>query len=90
MAEHVRDFQEKNVILPNGLTIHYYEWPGPRPNLVLLHPSSGYGRMWEATANALGTRATWCRRSTAISPVCDSPANSSPTTASISTAPARP
>src|SRR5256885_14100810 len=50
MAEHPRDFLEKNVTLPNGLKVHYYEWPGPRPNLVLLHPSSGYGRMWEATA----------------------------------------
>ena len=55
MADQTRAFQEKNVTLPNGLTIHYYEWPGPRPNLVLLHPSSGYGRMWEWTANALGS-----------------------------------
>jgi hypothetical protein len=44
MTEHARAVQEKNVTLPNGLKIHYYEWPGPRPNLVLLHPSSGYGR----------------------------------------------
>ena len=51
-----RAFHEKNVTLPNGLTIHYYEWPGPKPHLVLLHPSSGYGRMWEATASALGPR----------------------------------
>ena len=56
MVDTPRDFQEKNVTLPNGLKIHYYEWPGPRPNLVLLHPSSGYGRMWEWTANALGSR----------------------------------
>src|SRR5256885_5444576 len=56
MAEHPRDVQEKNVTLSNGLKIHYYEWPGPRPSLVLLHPSSGYGRMWEGTANALGPR----------------------------------
>ena len=51
-----RDFQERDVTLPNGLKIHYYEWPGPRPNLILLHPSSGYGRMWEGTADALGSR----------------------------------
>ena len=50
-----RAFQEKDVALPNGLTVHYYEWPGPKPNLVLLHPSSGYGRMWEWTANHLGS-----------------------------------
>src|SRR5438034_343962 len=53
MADATRAFQENDVVLPNGLKIHYYEWPGPRPNLVLLHPSSGYGRMWEATAGAL-------------------------------------
>jgi 2-(acetamidomethylene)succinate hydrolase len=56
MADQTRAFQEKNITLPNGLKIHYYEWPGPRPNLVLLHPSSGYGRMWEWTAHALGPR----------------------------------
>ena len=50
-----RHFQEKTVTLPNGLELHYYEWPGSRPNLVLLHPSSGYGRMWEETARALGS-----------------------------------
>jgi 2-(acetamidomethylene)succinate hydrolase len=51
-----RAFHEKNVTLANGLQLHYYEWPGPRPNLILLHPSSGYGRMWEATASALGSQ----------------------------------
>jgi len=56
MAEQQRDFHEKNITLRNGLTLHYYEWPGPKPNLVLLHPSSGYGRMWEGTASALGSR----------------------------------
>ena len=56
MADAARAFQEKDVVLSNGLKLHYYEWPGPRPNLVLLHPSSGYGRMWEATATALGSR----------------------------------
>ena len=51
-----RPFQEKDVTLSNGLHVRYYEWPGPGPVLVLLHPSSGYGRMWEATADALGAR----------------------------------
>jgi len=36
-----RAFEERHVVLPNGLDVHYYEWPGSRPNLVLLHPSSG-------------------------------------------------
>ena len=56
MVDAVRAFQERDIVLSNGLKVHYYEWPGPRPNLVLLHPSSGYGRMWEATASALGSR----------------------------------
>ena len=56
MSASPRDVQEKTVTLSNGLRLHYYEWPGPRPNLVLLHPSSGYGRMWEQTAHALGSR----------------------------------
>src|SRR5213593_1537087 len=56
MAEQQRDFQDKHVTLRNGLKVHYYEWPGPGPNLILLHPSSGYGRMWEWTASALGSR----------------------------------
>src|SRR2546427_13011707 len=47
---------EKDVILSNGLKVHYYEWPGSKPALILLHPFSGYGRMWEATANHLGSR----------------------------------
>jgi 2-(acetamidomethylene)succinate hydrolase len=51
-----RAFVERQVTLPNGLTVHYYEWPGAKPDLVLLHPSSGYGRMWEWTANELGAQ----------------------------------
>ena len=51
-----RAFAEKDVTLSNGLKLHYYEWDGPKPNLVLLHPSSGYGRMWEWTANHLGSQ----------------------------------
>ena len=47
---------EKNVTLSNGLKLHYYEWPGSGPTLVLLHPSSGYGRMWEWTVDKLGGR----------------------------------
>ena len=51
-----RPFEAKHVVLRNGLDVQYYEWPGSRPNLVLLHPSSGYGRMWQQTADALGSR----------------------------------
>ena len=56
MAERPREFRENDVMLSNGLKVHYYEWPGPGPILVLLHPSSGYGRMWEWTADRLGGR----------------------------------
>ena len=48
-----RDIQERTVALPNGLKMHYYEWPGRGPDLIFLHPSSGYGRMWEWTAEHL-------------------------------------
>ncbi len=51
-----RAFQEKDVTLPNGLKVRYYEWPGPVPTLVLRHPSSGYGRMWEWMVDRLGDR----------------------------------
>src|SRR5437870_12023611 len=47
---------EKDVILSHRLKVHYSEWPGSKPALIFLHPSSGYGRMWEATANHLGSR----------------------------------
>lgn len=49
-----REIQEKTVTLPNRLNMHYYEWPGSGPNLIFLHPSSGYGRMWEWAADHLG------------------------------------
>ena len=44
----------KNLTLANTLKMRYYQWPGSGPNLVFLHPSSGYGRMWDMTAQALG------------------------------------
>jgi 2-(acetamidomethylene)succinate hydrolase len=56
MADRTREFQTRDVTLANGLKLRYYEWPGSGPTLVLLHPSSGYGRMWEWTADALGSR----------------------------------
>jgi 2-(acetamidomethylene)succinate hydrolase len=56
MPDAPRTFHEKDVTLANGLKVHYYEWSGPEPALVLLHPSSGYGRMWEWTAEHLGSR----------------------------------
>ena len=43
----------KEITLGNGLNMRYYEWPGTGPNMVLLHPSSGYGRMWDMTAGFL-------------------------------------
>lgn len=49
-----RPVEEKTTTLSNGLRMHYYEWPGKGPNLIFLHPSSGYGWMWEWTAEHLG------------------------------------
>ena len=49
-----REMHEKAVELPNGLVTHYYEWPGSGPKLLLLHPTTGYGRIWEWLAEALG------------------------------------
>jgi 2-(acetamidomethylene)succinate hydrolase len=46
--------QEKTITLPSGVRMHYCEWAGKGPNLIFLHPSSGYGRMWEWTAEHLG------------------------------------
>ena len=45
-----------DIALSNGLKMRYYEWLGAGPALVLLHPSSGYGRMWDMTARSLGGR----------------------------------
>lgn len=49
-----REMLERTVELSNGLSTHYYEWPGSGPILIFLHPSAGYGRMWEWVINALG------------------------------------
>ena len=54
MAQTPIEPQTKGIILANGLRMRYHEWPGTGPNLVLLHPSSGYGRMWDMTARTLG------------------------------------
>ena len=37
----------------NGFDMHYWEWPGSKPNLVCLHPSGHYGRIWERVAQQL-------------------------------------
>ena len=50
------DPEKKDVTLSSGLKMHYCQWAGTGPNLVLLHPSSGYGRMWDMTVEALGGR----------------------------------
>jgi pimeloyl-ACP methyl ester carboxylesterase len=42
----------KNV-LANGINIKYWEWEGKGTPIIMLHPSSGYGRMWDHTARLL-------------------------------------
>lgn len=53
MAQRSTEPLTKNVTLSNGLKMRYYEWPGNGPALIFLHPSSGYGRMWDFTARRL-------------------------------------
>jgi len=50
------NFSAHDLDLGAGMRIHYFHRPGGDTNLVLLHPSSGYGRMWEATSNHLDQR----------------------------------
>ena len=49
-----REMRTGTVKLSNGLATHYYEWPGSGPKLLLFHPTTGYGRIWEWLAEALG------------------------------------
>jgi 2-(acetamidomethylene)succinate hydrolase len=50
------NFPAHDLDLSPGMKIHYFHRPGGDTSLVLLHPSSGYGRMWEQTANHLDQR----------------------------------
>jgi pimeloyl-ACP methyl ester carboxylesterase len=52
------NFAAHDLDLGGGMNIHYFRKPGGNINLVLLHPSSGYGRMWEQTADHLDPRFT--------------------------------
>ena len=54
MVQAERTFESKDVTLASGHRLRYYEWGNSGPNLILLHGSSGYGLMWEWTADALG------------------------------------
>ena len=56
MAQTQTEPNSKEITLANGLNMRYYEWPGSGPTLVFLHPSSGYGRMWETTVGFLESR----------------------------------
>ena len=53
MAQQVTEPTTNDITLSNGLGLRYYEWAGNGPNLVLIHPSSGYGRMWDFVARRL-------------------------------------
>jgi 2-(acetamidomethylene)succinate hydrolase len=50
------NFLARDLDLGADMRIHYFHRPGGDTNLVLLHPSSGYGRMWELTADHLDRR----------------------------------
>ncbi|WP_158747849.1 alpha/beta fold hydrolase [Acidisphaera sp. L21] len=49
MPESVIDMQAHDISLEAGLDIHYFHRSGTGPVLIFLHPSSGYGRMWQET-----------------------------------------
>ncbi len=51
-------FTAHDTEIAGGLNIHYFKKAGGDLDLVLLHPSSGYGRMWELTAEHLDPRFT--------------------------------
>ena len=51
-----RPFESKDVTLASGHKLHYHEWPGEGPNLILLHGSHGYGLTYEWVAGYLGNR----------------------------------
>jgi 2-(acetamidomethylene)succinate hydrolase len=53
MVQETQDFAPRDVVLTPDLTIHYFHRAGDGINLVFLHNSSGYGRMWDGTAKAL-------------------------------------
>jgi len=40
-------------IFVNGINIRYWDWGGSGPSMVMLHPSNGYGRIWDHTARLL-------------------------------------
>lgn len=46
----------RDIDLSTGLRMRYYEWRGEGPTLILLHTSSGYGRMWDYLASHLHTQ----------------------------------
>jgi 2-(acetamidomethylene)succinate hydrolase len=50
------NFTAHDLNLSSDMKIRYFHRAGGDTNLVLLHPSSGYGRMWELTANHLDRR----------------------------------
>lgn len=37
----------------NGLTLHYWDWESNGPTLIMLHQSSGFGRVWDWVAQEL-------------------------------------
>jgi 2-(acetamidomethylene)succinate hydrolase len=49
------DMPAHDITLSPGLDIHYFHRAGTGPTLIFLHPSSGYGRMWQETTAHLPT-----------------------------------
>ncbi|MFQ5879021.1 MAG: alpha/beta fold hydrolase [Dehalococcoidia bacterium] len=47
---------KSNRVLVNGINMHYWDWEGNGPPMVMLHPSTGFGRMWDWVARELHPR----------------------------------
>lgn len=43
-------------VLANGIDLHYWDWEGSGPTMVMLHPSSASGRIWDWVARELHPR----------------------------------
>lgn len=50
-----RAIKEGTVELANVGSVHFHEWEGNGPAALFLHPTTGYGRMWEWTVDELGS-----------------------------------
>jgi 2-(acetamidomethylene)succinate hydrolase len=49
----VTGLPESKRVTVSSLDLHYWDWGGGGPPLILLHPSTGFGRIWDFVAEQL-------------------------------------